>query len=84
MGGICLAATTSLQRCNTFSQPGNQLGGCSSLASSSSAASKVTSLAGESTHVGWTFWGLVSPDCVAKDSLGRATLLKMASSGKET
>ena len=77
-------AMTSLEGCNTSSQPGNQLGGCSFLAGSSSAAFKVASLAGELTHVGWAFWGLVSPDRVAKDSSGRAMPLKTASSGKET
>ena len=60
MGGICTAATIGLEGCNTFSQPGNQLGGFFSLVGSM-VTSMMASFTGESActgwaPLGWPFW----------------------------
>ena len=83
MGGICPAATTTLEGCNTFLHPGNQFGGCSILVGSLvtfTAASPI----GELVCIGWALLGVGSSGCVVKGSSRRAMPLKMASSGKET
>ena len=82
-GGICSAATTGLEVCNTFSQPGNWFGGFFS-AVSSMAMSTVISFLGESASVGWTPTGIASSGGAVGDSSRRATPLNTSSSEKET
>ena len=70
MGGICPAAVTSLEGCNTSFHPGNQFGSCPLLGGSSLVIFAVASSTGESVCTGWVLLGAASSDCVVKDSSG--------------
>ena len=76
-------ATTRLEGCITSFHPGIQFGGCSFLVGSL-VMFAMASLTGELVCIGWVLLGPASFNWVIKGSSGRATPLKMSSSGKET
>ena len=81
-GGICLAATTGLEGCNTFSWPGNLFRDLFS-AVGSPVISMAAFFVGAPAGVGWALWGVTSSGGMMEVSPGGAKPLNMSSSEKE-